>query len=96
MEWTYQGKKYTTKPIETYYTPYPSHMQECKNWQEVINVCNNAGIVYHSRWDKCYKLIEVTWAGNGHRLKAWIEDVYTGKEYVCCLQDLEIVKLKEI
>ena len=44
------------------------------------------------KWNKVYKLVNVAIAGNGHRLKAWIIDVYTGKEFVCCLQDLEIVK----
>lgn len=94
MEWEYQGKRYITEPINLYYTE-PTHLQECSDWKLIFHACNNQGIVWHSKWDKCYKLINVALAGNGHRLKAWIEDVYTARQCVCCLQDLEIVKVKE-
>lgn len=88
----YQNKKYITIPIKWHWDD--SHYQACNNFKEIIYLCEKEGLVWHSKWNKVYKLANVALAGNGHRLKAWIIDVYTGKEFVCCLQDLEIVKEK--
>ena len=38
--------------------------------------------LFISKPNKVYKLVNVAIAGNGHRLKAWIIDVYTDKEII--------------
>lgn len=93
MEWIYQGKVYTTIPIKLHWDNW--HYQVCDNFKEIQQLCETEGLVWHSKWNKVYKLVNVAIAGNGHMLKAWIIDVYTDKEIVCCLQDLEIVKEKD-
>lgn len=94
MGWKYQGIEYITIPIETHYTDYPSHLQETNDYKLLVEMCKNNDLVYHKKWDRIYKLMNVALAGNGHRLKAWIEDIHTNKQYVCSLQDLEIIKKK--
>lgn len=48
-------------------------------------------LVYHTRWNKCYWLSYSGYHGRGFKLKAWITDVYSKKQCVCCAKDLELV-----
>lgn len=96
MYWIYNGKEYFTEPI--------SLIKEgngvCQTLandsiNRIEQLIKDYGVVYHKKWNKCYHICSVANAGNGLRIKAWITDVYTNKQYVCLLQDLEFVNLKD-
>ena len=89
MEWVYKNEKYITEPFKIWYSQ-PYHLQ-MTDYNILRTICENGGLVYHTKWNRLYNLMTARLAGNGHRLKAWIEDIHTKKQYVCQLQDLEIV-----
>lgn len=92
--WVYNNKEYITKPFDLWWSK-PWHYQEC-DYKLLNTLCEEGAMIYHNKWDRLYYLVSAHLAGNGHRLKAWIIDIHTHKEYVCCLQDLEMVKLKKL
>lgn len=56
-----------------------------ESWYKAISIPNNLElnqetIVYVPKWDKCYYLHILGKHGNGSREKAFIEDIYTGKQ----------------
>lgn len=91
MEWIYQNKEYYTEPIEVNKGEYGETFGDFNTIKQWVD---NYGLVWHRKWNKVYKLVNARDAGNGSTLKAWIDDVYTGKQYVCQLHDLELVREK--
>lgn len=64
------------------------------NWDEYTGEANP--IVYVPKWDKCYKLLQLGRHGNGSKLKAYIQDVYSGKQYWIEAKQLKLVEEDEL
>lgn len=96
-EWIYNNTLYHTEPIPIYNTIINKNRTvqntDYKLLRRLIEHNNHKGVlVYHKRWDKCYYLYSCGHHGSGWKIKAWITDVYTNKQHVTLLEDLEFVK----
>lgn len=87
--WTYNGEKFTS--METAWDDvlikgYPSGVVE-----KHIGFSYTECLVFHPKWDKCFWLVSLGIHGSGNKLKAYIEDVYSGKGCWVEARKLEIV-----
>lgn len=104
--WTYIGRKF--RPMETptlqefydsEYGTFSHFFQSLKRNPPVIEIklpddkwFFEAPLVYNPRWDKCFWLTNLRYGGNGNKLKAYIEDVYTHKGYWVEAKQLRFVE----
>ena len=106
ISWTYKGEKF--RPMETPtlqefydsdYRTFHHFFQSLGGNLPVIEIkfqdskwFFETPLVYNPRWNKCFWLTDLRYAGNGNKLKAYIEDVYTHKEYWVEAKQLRFVE----
>lgn len=78
MKWKYKDEWYGSFPYDW-------------NIDMPVDYLNKI-LVYNPKWNKCFWLISLRYSGNGNKLKAYIEDVYSNKHYYVEAKTLEIVK----
>lgn len=94
-EWTYRGREYTT--AKTDWNSFSADDIPEKAVKRGDEPCDRGLVlVYHPKWDKCFWLILLGFHGNGSRMKAFIEDVYSGSTNACWVEarSLELVMYK--
>lgn len=78
--WVYNGKKYTfsARSLED-------------DMYSAVDIVKSRRIVYHHRWNKCYYINSVGYSGCGNKLKACVEDIYSGRKAWTNLRDLRTI-----
>lgn len=86
MKWKYKGETFISIP-HNWNRKFPHGFVKRDSASTEV-------LVYNPKWDKCFWVSSLRYSGNGNQLKAYIEDVYTGKYCYVEARKLELVVKK--